>query len=55
MNNTYAFAVRDEAVSELGDVQTLSDITKLPLDQRTFCVESEFNSRADGFKPMLEK
>ncbi|WP_420369121.1 glycine betaine ABC transporter substrate-binding protein [Curtobacterium sp. L1-20] len=55
MNNTYAFAVRDEAVSELGDVKTLSDITKLPVDQRTFCVESEFNSRADGFKPMLEK
>ncbi|MFJ3029495.1 glycine betaine ABC transporter substrate-binding protein [Curtobacterium sp. NPDC087080] len=55
MNNTYAFAVRDEAVSELDDVKTLSDITKLPVDQRTFCVESEFNSRADGFKPMLEK
>ncbi|QQD76121.1 glycine betaine ABC transporter substrate-binding protein [Curtobacterium sp. YC1] len=55
MNNTYAFAVRDEAVKELGDVTTLSDVTKLPVDQRTFCVESEFNSRADGFKPMLEK
>ncbi|WIB00032.1 glycine betaine ABC transporter substrate-binding protein [Curtobacterium sp. MCBA15_012] len=55
MNNTYAFAVRDEAVAELGNVKTLSDITKLPVDQRTFCVESEFNSRADGFKPMLEK
>ncbi len=55
MNNTYAFAVRNEAVEELGDVKTLSDITKLPVDQRTFCVESEFNSRADGFKPMLKK
>jgi osmoprotectant transport system substrate-binding protein len=55
MNNTYAFAVRNEAVKELGDVKTLSDITKLPVDQRTFCVESEFNSRADGFKPMLKK
>ncbi|MBF4608150.1 glycine betaine ABC transporter substrate-binding protein [Curtobacterium sp. VKM Ac-1393] len=55
MNNTYAFAVRDEAVKELGDVTTLSDIAKLPVDQRTFCVESEFNSRADGFKPMLKK
>jgi osmoprotectant transport system substrate-binding protein len=55
MNNTYAFAVRDEAVEELGDVKTLSDIAKLPVDQRTFCVESEFNSRADGFKPMLKK
>ncbi|OIH99521.1 MULTISPECIES: glycine betaine ABC transporter substrate-binding protein [unclassified Curtobacterium] len=55
MNNTYAFAVRDEAVEELGNIETLSDIAKLPVDQRTFCVESEFNSRADGFKPMLEK
>lgn len=55
MNNTYAFAVRDEAVKELGDVTTLSDIAKLPVDERTFCVESEFNSRADGFKPMLKK
>ncbi|MFJ4076723.1 osmoprotectant transport system substrate-binding protein [Curtobacterium sp. PhB137] len=55
MNNTYAFAVRDEAVKELGDIKTLSDIAKLPVDERTFCVESEFNSRADGFKPMLKK
>lgn len=55
MNNTYAFAVRDEAVKELGNISTLSDIAKLPVDQRTFCVESEFNSRADGFKPMLQK
>lgn len=55
MNNTYAFAVRDEAVKELDDVKTLSDIAKLPVDERTFCVESEFNSRADGFKPMLKK
>ncbi|GAA3341755.1 glycine betaine ABC transporter substrate-binding protein [Curtobacterium pusillum] len=55
MNNTYAFAVRDEAVAKLGNVKTLSDITKLPVSERTFCVESEFNSRSDGFKPMLEK
>lgn len=55
MNNTYAFALRDEAVKELGNITTLSDITKLPVDERTFCVESEFNSRADGFKPMLKK
>ncbi|MGN8049227.1 glycine betaine ABC transporter substrate-binding protein [Curtobacterium sp. 22159] len=55
MNNTYAFAVRDEAVAKLGNVKTLSDIARLPVSERTFCVESEFNSRADGFKPMLEK
>ncbi|MGU3410683.1 glycine betaine ABC transporter substrate-binding protein [Microbacterium sp. M1A1_1b] len=55
MNNTYAFAVRKEAVKELGGITKLSQITDLPKDQRTFCVESEFNSRADGFKPMLAK
>ena len=55
LNNTYAMAVRSEAVPELGDVATLSDIAALPVDQRTFCVEAEFNSRADGFAPMLER
>ncbi len=55
MNNTYAFAVREEAVDELGGITKLSQIADLPADERTFCVESEFNSRADGFKPMLEK
>jgi len=55
LNNTYAMAVRSEAVAELGDVATLSQIAALPVDQRTFCVEAEFNSRADGFAPMLER
>jgi osmoprotectant transport system substrate-binding protein len=54
MNNTYAFAVRSEAVPELGGVASLSDIAKLPVEQRTFCVESEFASRNDGFQPMLK-
>jgi osmoprotectant transport system substrate-binding protein len=55
MNNTYAFAVRKEAVSKLGNITKLSQIASLPASERTFCVESEFNSRADGFKPMLAK
>ncbi|SNR47012.1 glycine betaine ABC transporter substrate-binding protein [Blastococcus mobilis] len=54
MNNTYAFAVRSEAVEELGGVASLSDIAALPVEQRTFCVESEFATRGDGFEPMLE-
>jgi osmoprotectant transport system substrate-binding protein len=54
MNNTYAFAVRGEAVEELGGVATLSDVAALPVEQRTFCVESEFATRSDGFEPMLE-
>lgn len=55
MNNTYAFAVRKEAVAKLGNITKLSQIASLPVSERTFCVESEFNSRSDGFKPMLEK
>jgi len=55
MNNTYAFAVRKEAVEDLGGITKLSQIADLPAEDRTFCVESEFNSRADGFKPMLAK
>lgn len=55
LNNTYAFAVRKEAVAKLGNITSLSQIKKLPVSERTFCVESEFNSRADGFKPMLKR
>lgn len=54
LNNTYALAVRSEAVPKLGDIHSLSQLKDLPVDQRTFCVESEFNSRADGFRPMLK-
>ncbi|MDK3258558.1 glycine betaine ABC transporter substrate-binding protein [Blastococcus capsensis] len=54
LNNTYAFAVRSEAVPELGGVDSLSDIAELPVEERTFCVESEFATRGDGFEPMLE-
>jgi osmoprotectant transport system substrate-binding protein len=53
-NNTYAFAVRSEAVGELGGVATLSDVAALPVEERTFCLESEFATRVDGFEPMLE-
>ncbi|MFC7456270.1 glycine betaine ABC transporter substrate-binding protein [Brachybacterium sp. GCM10030267] len=54
LNNTYAFAVRTEAIEELGGVRTLSDLAELPVEERTLCVEAEFNSRADGLLPMLE-
>jgi osmoprotectant transport system substrate-binding protein len=53
-NNTYAFAVRSEALPELGNVSTLSGLAELPVEQRTLCVESEFASRNDGLGPMLE-
>ena len=53
MNNTYALAVRSEAIAELGGITTMSELATLPIEDRTFCVESEFNSRPDGMNPML--
>ena len=53
MNNTYGFATPTETLKKLG-ITKLSEIKKLPKDQRTFCVESEFKNRNDGFEPMLE-
>ena len=52
MNNTYAFAIRESAAERL-NVTKLSDLARLPPDELTFCVESEFASRNDGFVPML--
>jgi osmoprotectant transport system substrate-binding protein len=54
MNNTYGFATRTEAVPELGGIESISEIAELPVEERTFCVESEFLSRNDGFQPLLE-
>jgi osmoprotectant transport system substrate-binding protein len=53
MNNTYAFAIREDAAERLG-VTKLSDLNKLGRSELTFCVESEFASRNDGFVPMLQ-
>ncbi len=53
MNNTYSMAVTQETVEEYG-ISTLSDMAEVPVEERTFCVESEFNSRNDGLRPMLE-
>jgi osmoprotectant transport system substrate-binding protein len=53
LNNTYAMAVRSEAVEELGGISTISEIAELPPEERSFCVEAEFNSRPDGLTPML--
>ena len=54
MNNTYGFAVPEEKAKQLG-ITKLSQIKDVPAAERTFCVESEFNSRNDGFQPMLKK
>ncbi|GGR18346.1 MULTISPECIES: glycine betaine ABC transporter substrate-binding protein [Agromyces] len=48
LNNTYAFAIRADKAKELG-VKTLSDVAALPVEEQTFCVESEFSTRDDGW------
>lgn len=53
MNNTYAFAMNPEVTERLG-ITTLSQIAEVPVEERTFCVESEFTNRADGLPGMLE-
>jgi osmoprotectant transport system substrate-binding protein len=53
MNNTYAFAIREAKAKEL-NITKLSQLAKLPKQERTFCVESEFAKRNDGFQPMLK-
>ncbi|HET6625200.1 MAG TPA: glycine betaine ABC transporter substrate-binding protein [Nocardioidaceae bacterium] len=53
MNNTYGFATPKETAKKLG-VSKLSDLAKIPVEQRTFCVESEFANRNDGLQPMLK-
>ncbi|GAA5036373.1 glycine betaine ABC transporter substrate-binding protein [Terrabacter aeriphilus] len=53
LNNTYAFAVRNDAATKLG-VSKLSDLAALPESEKTFCIESEFSTRDDGW-PGLKK
>ncbi len=53
MDDTYAFAIRESEAQRLG-ITKLSDLTKLAKKDLTFCVESEFASRNDGFVPMLK-
>lgn len=47
-NNTYAFATRADTAKDL-DISTLSDVAALPTDKQTFCIESEFSTRDDGW------
>ncbi len=53
LNNTYAFAIRSSEAKKLG-VSSLSDVAKLPVKDQTFCIESEFSTRDDGW-PGLKK
>ncbi|GAA1734807.1 glycine betaine ABC transporter substrate-binding protein [Aeromicrobium alkaliterrae] len=53
MNNTYGFAITQETSDRLG-ITKLSQIKDVPVEERTFCVESEFTNRPDGLPGMLE-
>jgi len=56
LNNTYAFAVRKEKAAELG-VTKLSDLAglaKTKPQEATFCIESEFSTRDDGWPGLVE-
>lgn len=53
MNNTYGFAITKETSDRLG-ITKLSQIKDVPVEERTFCVESEFTNRPDGLPGMLE-
>lgn len=53
LNNTYAFAIRADKAEELG-VTKLSDIAGLDPAEQTFCIESEFSTRDDGFPGLVE-
>jgi len=57
MNDTYAMAIRQGVTGPAAKVKTLSDLADLaktsPADA-TFCLESEFSTRDDGFPGMTK-
>lgn len=56
-NNTYALAVREEKAEEW-NLKTLSDLAEFAKshpDEATFCLESEFAGRNDGWPGMTKK
>ena len=53
MNDTYALATRPGEADKLG-VHSLSDLAKLPASDATYCLESEFSTRDDGFPGMTK-
>jgi len=53
LNNTYSLAILSEKADELG-VEKLSDIAGLDPADQTFCIESEFSTRDDGWPGLKE-
>lgn len=57
MNDTYAMAIRSGVSGPAGSVTTLSQLaalTKSSPGDATFCLESEFSTRDDGFPGMTK-
>ena len=53
-NNTYGFAMNASTAQRLG-VTKFSELTSLDPSELTFCLESEFANRNDGFEPMARR
>ena len=53
MNDTYTMAVNAASAKQYG-ITKLSQMSEVPPDKRTYCVEAEFTNRPDGLKGMLE-
>lgn len=53
LNNTYAFAIRKDKATQLG-ISKLSDLATLKPADATFCIESEFSTRDDGWPGMTK-
>jgi osmoprotectant transport system substrate-binding protein len=53
MNDTYAFATTAAVASRL-NVSKLSDLSTVSAADLTFCIESEFSTRDDGFPGMVK-
>jgi osmoprotectant transport system substrate-binding protein len=54
MNNTYGFAITKKVYDKY-KITKLSQLSKVPVQDRTFCVESELANRPDGLEGMLKK
>ncbi|MEV4225142.1 glycine betaine ABC transporter substrate-binding protein [Nonomuraea sp. NPDC049725] len=52
LNNSYSMAVTRATATRYG-MRTISDITRVPPERRTFCVDHETFGRSDGFLGML--
>ena len=52
MNNTYGFAITKKTAAKY-KITKLSQLGKIPVQDRTFCVESELINRPDGMKGLL--